>query len=236
MDTGLTRRSALELAASTAVVAAVGYPLLWRTRCLNWGATKAEAARQMPGDGFLPSADLVTTRAVTVNAPAKAIWPWLVQMGPGRAGAYTYDWIENLLGLDMHSSEEIIPEFQNLAVGDIQRLGEHGAVIRVEILEPEHALVLRSEDGAWVWAFGLYARGDVTRLVSRNRISPPHQNPASKAFMLFVMEPGSMIMERKMLLGIKRRAESLARRTPAAPPRRTRIPLGRAVTRGASRF
>jgi hypothetical protein len=234
MDTELARRRAIGLAASAAAVA-VGYPLLWRSWCLNWGATKAEAARQMPGDELLPSADLVTTRAVTINAPAKAIWPWLVQMGPGRGGAYTYDWIENLLGLDMHSSDEIIPEFQNLAIGDTQRLGEHGAVLRVEVLEPERALVLRCDDGAWVWAFGLYPRGDVTRLVSRNRITPPHPNPASKAFMLYVMEPGSLVMERKMLLGIKQRAETLARRAPAAAPRRARIPLGRAFARGASR-
>ncbi len=182
--------------------------------CLNWGATKGETARIMPGDEFLPSADLVTTRAVTVNAPAKAIWPWLVQMGPGRGGAYTYDWIENLLGLDMHSADRIIPELQDLQEGDTFRLGERGAVLRVEILEPERALVLRSDDGAWVWAFGLYPRGDVTRLVSRNRITPPHPTPASKAFMLYVMEPGSLVMERKMLLGIKHRAEAFVRGLP----------------------
>jgi hypothetical protein len=74
--------------------------------------------------------------------------------------------------------------------------------------------VLRSDDGAWVWAFGLYPRGDVTRLVSRNRITPPHPTPASKAFMLYVMEPGSLVMERKMLLGIKHRAEAFVRGLP----------------------
>ena len=204
------QRRAVGLAACAATFA-VGYPLLWRTWCLNWGATKAETARRMPGDEFLPSAAVVATRAVTVNAPARAIWPWLVQMGPHRGGAYTYDWIENLLGLDMHSADTIIPEFQNLAVGAIQHLGDKGPAMSVEILEPERALVLRSDDGAWVWAFGLYPCGDVTRLISRNRISPPHITPASKLFSLYVMEPGSLIMERKMLLGIKQRAETLAR-------------------------
>jgi hypothetical protein len=205
--------------AACAALFAVGYPMLWRSWCLNWGATRAEVARRMPGDEFLPSAAVVATRAVTVNAPARAIWPWLAQMGPHRGGAYSYDWIENLLGLDMHSADTIIPEFQNLAVGAVQRLGEHGPAMRVEILESERALVLRSDDGAWVWAFGLYPRGDVTRLVSRNRISPPHITPASKLFSLYVMEPGSLIMERKMLLGIKQRAEALSRGAlPTAAP------------------
>lgn len=210
MRTEPIQRRAIGLAVCAATFA-VGYPLLWRTWCLNWGATKAEAARRMPGDEFLPSAAVVATRAVTVNAPARTIWPWLVQMGPHRGGAYTYDWIENLFGLDMHSADTIIPEFQNLAVGAIQHLGDKGPAMCVEILEPERALVLRSDDGAWVWAFGLYPRGDVTRLISRNRISPPHITPASKLFSLYVMEPGSLIMERKMLLGIKQRAETLAR-------------------------
>jgi hypothetical protein len=193
-----------------AAVLAAGYPLLWRSWCLTWGATQAEIGQQMPGDELLPSADLVSTRAVTVNAPAKAIWPWLIQMGPGRGGAYTYDWIENLFGLNMHSADTIIPEFQHITIGFTQRLGERGPAMRVAALEPERALVLRSDDGAWVRAFGLYPRGDVTRLVSRNRITPPHPNPLSKAFALYVMEPGSLVMERKMLLGIKQRAEDYA--------------------------
>jgi hypothetical protein len=225
------RHRATGLAACAAVFA-VGYPLLWRSWCLNWGATKAETAHRMPGDEFLPSAAVVATRAVTVNAPARAIWPWLVQMGPHRGGAYSYDWIENLLGLDMHSADAVIPEFQNLAVGAIQRLGDHGPSLRVEILEPERTLVLRSDDGAWVWAFGLYPRGDVTRLVSRNRISPPHITPASKFVSLYVMEPGSLIMERKMLLGIKQRAEALSRGalSTTAPAARASTPQGRAGT------
>ena len=214
MHPAQTRHHPAARLAAGAAALAVGYPLLMRGRCLNWGASKGEVARSMPGDEFLPSAELVTTRVVTVNAPAKAIWPWLVQMGPGRGGAYTYDWIENLLGLNMHSADTIIPEQQDLEIGDTFRLGAHGAVLRVEILEPEHALVLCSDDGAWVWAFGLYGRGDVTRLVSRNRITYPHPTPVSKAFTLYVMEPGSLVMERKMLLGIKHRAEALARGVP----------------------
>jgi hypothetical protein len=77
---------------------------------LTWGATAEEAAGPLPGDDLLDPADIVATRAIAIDAPPAAIWPWLVQMGPGRAGAYTYDWIENLFGLNMHSADRIVPE------------------------------------------------------------------------------------------------------------------------------
>jgi hypothetical protein len=174
-----------------------------------------EVAREMPGDKLLPEAAVVSTRAIGIAAPASAIWPWLVQMGPRRGGAYTYDWIENLFGLDMHSTDEIIPELQQLAVGDELPLGEK-LRMRIEILEPEHAMVMRSDDGAWVWAFGLYPEGpsapdrSLTRLVSRNRIQDPRTGLVTSALSLYLMEPGSLVMERKMLQGIKERAERLA--------------------------
>ncbi|MBF6235457.1 SRPBCC family protein, partial [Nocardia farcinica] len=83
-----------------------------------WGATATEAAAPMPGDELLAAPDLMTTRAVTIAAEPAAIWPWLVQFGPGRGGAYTYDWIENLFGLNMHSADHILPQFQHVSVGD----------------------------------------------------------------------------------------------------------------------
>jgi hypothetical protein len=198
--------------AALAVGAAVAaYPRLWRRQCLTWGATAAEAGMAMPGDDLLPRPDLLATRAITIEAPASAIWPWLVQMGSGRAGAYTYDWIENLLGLDMHSADQILPQFQDLKAGDVLPAGSTGPGMRVEILEADRALVVRSQDENWVWAFCLHPYGEVTRLVSRNRIAAPGASLFRRAFNLLVMEPGSLIMERKMLLGIKERAERLAR-------------------------
>jgi hypothetical protein len=223
MSIGVVRGPTVRLAA-TAAALTIGYPLLWRKRCLNWGATSAEIARTMPGDELLPSAGLVATRAVTVYASAKAIWPWLVQMGPERGGTYTYHWIEKLLGLEMHSADTVIPEFQHPQPGETHRLGEHGPSMRLEILERESALVLRSQDGAWVWAFGLYPRGEATRLVSRNRVIPPNPTPMRRLFNLYVMEPGSLIMERRMLLGIKERGEALAR---GIPPGRHRASTSR---------
>ncbi len=127
-----------------------------------------------------------------------------------RGGAYTYDWIENLFALNMHSASEILPEFQDLTVGDIIPLGAHGPRMRVEVLEPDRAMVLHSQDGAWVWAFGLYPQDGATRLVSRNRIAAANPSPVSKIVSCYIMEPGSLLMERRMLLGIKQRAESPA--------------------------
>jgi hypothetical protein len=173
---------------------------------LTWGATAEEAARPLPGDDLLDPADLVATRAIQIDAPPSAIWPWLVQMGPGRAGAYTYDWIENLFGLNMHSADQIHPEWQNLNVGDVVRSHHDQPGMRVEILEPERVLSNRSEAGDWVWTFVLVPENGSTRLISRNRIAMKGAAAGQHLGML-VMEPGSLVMERKMLLGIKERAE-----------------------------
>ena len=201
-----TALGAISLAAA-AHVASYG---LWRRWCLDWGATGSEAHAALAGDELLAEPHIISTRAVTIEAPAGSVWPWLVQMGPGRAGAYTYDWIENLAGLNMHSADAIIPEFQHVAVGDAWRLGSRGPVLRLARLEPERALVLRSDDGNWVWAFVLEPCPGTTRLISRNRIATPGSPWLARALTRYLMEPGSLVMERKMLLGIKRRAERLA--------------------------
>jgi len=182
----------------------------WRDWCLTWGAMAAEADAVLPGDDLLARPDVVTTRVIGIEAPAELVWPWLVQMGPGRAGAYTYDWIENLFGLNMHSADNIVPALQHIAVGDGWRLGSRGPVLEVARIEPERALVVRSDDGNWVWAFVLQPGCDLTRLISRNRIATPGAAWQARAAFRYVMEPGSLLMERKMLLGIRARAEHLA--------------------------
>jgi len=171
---------------------------------------ESEAGATLAGDDLLTCPDVVTTRVIGIEAPARQVWPWLVQMGPGRAGAYTYDLIENLFGLNMHSADEIIPAFQHIAVGDAWRLGARGPVLRVARIEPEHALVVRSDDGNWVWAFVLQPGGGTTRLISRNRIAQPGAAWPARALTRYLMEPGSLVMERRMLLGIRARAERLA--------------------------
>lgn len=186
------------------------YSRFLRDWVLTWGATAEDAARPLPGDDLLDGADIVATRAIAIDAPPSAIWPWLVQMGPGRAGAYTYDWIENLFGLNMHSADRIHPEWQNLGVGDVLRSREGRPGMRVEILDPERALSNRSEAGDWVWTFVLVPEDGSTRLISRNRIAMKGAAAGQRLGML-VMEPGSLVMERKMLLGIKERAERSVR-------------------------
>ena len=190
---------------ATLLLLAALYPLL-RRPILTWGATAAEAAARLPGDELLEKADGVSTRAITIHARAASVWPWIAQMGPSpRGGAYTYDWIENLLGLDMHSVDRVLPEFQHPVIGDTIGLGANE--MRLERVEPERTLAWRSEDGNWVWTFVLEEHGGATRLISRNRFRLP--TLATRLGML-PMEPGSLVMERKMLLGIKERAERLA--------------------------
>jgi hypothetical protein len=194
-------------AGAAAVLGPAAYLLFFRDRCLNWGARADEVAAKLPGDELLADAGLVTTRAITIHAPAGAIWPWLAQLGSGRGGAYSYDWIENLLRLNMHSAAEILPEYQDIKTGDELPLGGRGPVMRVEIADPPRALAVRSTDQNWAWIFALLPEGDSTRLISRNRIAAQALAPASRLAYLLFMEPGSLVMERKMLLGIKQRAE-----------------------------
>jgi hypothetical protein len=194
--------------------AAAASARLARRSILTWGATAAEADARLPGDELLEDADGVATRAITIDAPARAVWPWLAQMGPSpRGGAYTYDWIENLLGLDMHSVDRILEEFQRPQVGD--GFGDGEKRMRFERVEPDRVLATRSADGNWVWTFVLEETGGRTRLISRNRFRLPR--PKDRIGMI-LMEPASLVLERKMLLGIRERAERLAATAPAGPP------------------
>jgi hypothetical protein len=198
-------RSRLLLLASPVALAAL-YRRKLREPVRTWGATEAEAAAEMPGDELLPGAEGVSTRAITIEAPAAAVWPWLTQMGPApRGGAYSYDWVENLLGLNMHSVDRVLPEFQHPEVGD--RLSFGRDVMCLARAETEHVLSWRSLDGRWVWTFLLEHDHQTTRLISRNRY---HLPSLAARIAMSPMEPGSLIMERKMLRGIKLRAERLA--------------------------
>jgi hypothetical protein len=128
-------------------------------------------------------------------------------MGPSpRGGAYTYDFVENLLGLDMHSVDRVLPAFQHPSVGDVIGFGPNE--MRLERVERDRVLSWRSQDGNWVWSFVLDERNGETRLISRNRFRLP--TIAMRIGML-PMEAGSLVMERKMLLGVKQRAEHPAR-------------------------
>lgn len=192
------------------LLAGLVYWLGLRRRVLRWGATDAEAVASLAGDDLLPDPDGASTRAIDIDAPASDVWPWLAQMGPApRGGAYTYDWIENLLGLDFHSADRVLPEFQDPQVGETVDFGANR--MRLELADPPHAISWRSQDGNWVWSFALLERDGRTRLLSRNRFRLP---TLSARVLMLAIEAGSLVMERRMLLGIKQRAERLASQAP----------------------
>jgi hypothetical protein len=175
-------------------------------RLRRWGVSEEEARRRLPGDELVASPTFASTRAVTIAAPPAAVWPWLVQMGQGRGGLYSYDRLENVLGLDVHSTDRIVAELQQLNVGDRISLGKDAFLV-AQALEPGQALVLLHPDGDWSWAFVLESRNrDRTRLIVRNRWTSVRAKPAERAW-LKLSETIGFAMERKMLHGIKQRAE-----------------------------
>jgi len=191
---------------SLAGLATIGYRAI-RPRLLDFGSTLEERGRSLPGDELLPHADLVATRAITIAAAPRDVFPWLVQIGTGRAGAYSYDWLDRFIGLDMYSSREIIPELQGLAVGDVIPVANDSTGLRVRRLEAPHVLATRTDDGTWTWTWVLEPTDGGTRLLSRTRMDT-RRMPASQrlATQLFII-PASWLMERKMLDGIRIRAE-----------------------------
>ena len=165
----------------------------------------------MPGDVLIPDGTEMSMQAVTVGAAPEDIWPWLVQIGYRRGGLYSYDWLDRLFGfLDRPSATRILPEFQQLAVGDKVPWGRTGTELTVGLLEPRRSLALSYEAGdfRWVWQFGLYPLDDQrTRFVTRGT----ERVPKTLLWWLGmrIMEPVSFIMTRRMLLGVKERAEAL---------------------------
>jgi hypothetical protein len=186
----------------------------------NWGATPDEVGRTYPGDEFVPEPAEQTTLAVPVDAPAERIWAWLVQIGQDRGGMYSYDWLEDLFGLGIHSAAEIRPEWQDLAVGDRVVVVPEGYgplpagyAFRVAAVDPPRALVLRQAppEHPWngVWSFSVVPVGeDRCRLVSRARTAVQPQ--AGLRIATRVVEPVTLVMTRRMLHGIKERAERRA--------------------------
>ena len=178
--------------------------------CRTWGATDDELGRAMHGDRFVALPSYETTLGAMINTAPSAIWPWLVQMGYRRGGLYSYDWLDRLFGyLDAPSAERILPECQSLAVDDEIPIGCGGG-FRVRAIEPFRSLILggQREDVEWSWELAVVPVGiDRTRLISRNRVWIPSR-VGSWLMMLFI-EPAAFLMTRKMLLGIKRRAEAM---------------------------
>jgi hypothetical protein len=181
----------------------------------RWGATDAELRASWPRDELVDDPAYVWTNAVSIERPAAEVWPWLVQLGQGRGGLYSYDWLENLLGCDVHSVDRLVPELQQpLAVGDrVIRMCRYAPPNPVAHFEPGVALVLGDvkdspEELAGgcarsSWAFIVRPAGPrASRLIVRSR---------GRSRVARAQGPVQFVMQRKTMLGIKRRAEGVSR-------------------------
>jgi hypothetical protein len=203
MNTGrLTRTvSAGVIAIGTyAALLAVSRP--WHRR---WGAIDDEIAQSLPGDELSDGAALAN-HAITIDAPIEEVWPWLVQIGQDRAGFYSYSWLENLFRAGIHNADEIVPEWQTIEEGGFVRLASKdvygdGPLLRVSHVRPGRSFVLEG------WGEFVLRPVDkhTTRLLIRTHRSK--QSPLVKALSVFIFDPAHFVMERRMLLGIKERAE-----------------------------
>ena len=204
------------LAALTLLAAAWG--LLVRPWHRHWGATAEEVARPMPGDQIVPDPPHASTRAVTIAARPEEIWPWLAQMGRGRGGLYSVDWLDILFGvLDGPSSDRVLPQFQDLRAGDVIPVGGT-AGWPVALAEPNRFLLIEIHQEGYdvTQSWGLYPAGpETTRLVLRVRGRGP---PGLRTrLMLAALDPQEFVMVRAQLRGIRRRAEALASQRRAGP-------------------
>lgn len=208
-------------------VTALGAPLL-RRWYLRWGATDRDARRALPGDELVAHPRLWSTRAVRIEASREQVWPWLVQIGQGRGGLYSFDALENAVGCNLHSADRILPEHQRLDVGDLVRAGPEGyPAWRVVDVEPARHLTLLAVDprtlrspppadpvpargysrATWQWVLEPADAGRATRLLVRSRTAcSPRLSPLWR-----LLEPVTFVMERRMLLGLRQRAERSAR-------------------------
>lgn len=206
------RQVSRELAAVVADLPTfVGAPL-FRSRHLRWGATPVEVARAMPGDGWVPGAQYRTTRAITIDAPPEAVWPWLVQVGCLRAGFYSDDLLDNLAH---PSATTVIPELQHLQVGQWVPMSpaepSDRTAFKVASFVENQSLLWARPDSTWSWELTELSGGR-TRLVTRVRARYDWSHPFDAALGVLLMELGDFAMMRRMLRGIKMRAESLASR------------------------
>jgi hypothetical protein len=188
--------------------------ILARPWHLAWGSSRAERMARLPGDRLVDPANYRMDHAITIHAPADSVWPWLVQIGQDRAGFYSYDRLERLIGADIHNADHIHPEWQVRQAGDLVRAtqpaylgGAFGSQLgwRVAEVVPGRAIVLERW-GAFVLEpvdasttrLHIRLRGDGTPTVASTLFAP---------IGLLVFEPAHFIMERGMMRGIKQRAE-----------------------------
>jgi hypothetical protein len=191
--------------------------LLYRRWHLHWGATANEMTTPLPGDDLQPHAQYLTTRAITIEAPPAAVWPWLLQVGCGRAGFYSDDLLDNLA---RPSATTILPALQNLEVGQWVPMSPSATptdktAFTVGAFGAERWLLWAKPDSTWAWQL-TPTDDNGTRLVTRIHAFYDWHHPLSAALGVVLMEFGDFAMLRRMLQGIKTRAESLGHE--ASPP------------------
>jgi hypothetical protein len=196
-----------ELAAALALGGSAVFLGWYRPWQLAWGTSRAEASGPMPGDDVVPRPTFSATRAVTVSCPPEAIWPWIVQIGFGRAGWYSYDLLDNL---GRRSAQNLIPEFQHLEVGDLVPLGPgKNSGMRVKDFDAGRWIVWWDDKlrlTSWTWQLTAMP-GGTTRLVTRVRSRSAWRHPSTAVWRV-LSEVADFPMMRGCLLGIKRRAEA----------------------------
>jgi hypothetical protein len=211
------------IAIGGAAVAGVFAVRRWQ---LQWGATSQEAGGSLPGDDIIADPDLTATRAITLDTPSGQVWPWIAQLGQARGGFYSYDFLENLVGCDIHSANRIMPGWQDVGPGDQIRLAPKVALAVVTV-EPGQSLVLRggvpmgnaSPPYDFTWAFVLKGEpGGATRLLVRERYA--FMRPWARV-LVEPVEAVSFVMSQKMLRGIRDRAERSAAATAGPAPNRS---------------
>jgi hypothetical protein len=179
--------------------AALGYQFVAKPWMRRWGATTAETERALPGDDLVPEPRIQVTHAVTIAAPVERVWPWLAQIGQDRGGFYSYEWLENLAGCQMRNADRIHPEWQQREIGEPVPLHPAAPGLPVTIFEPGRVIGMEG------WGIFLVesAGPGATRLIARGRI------PGGPSFLGYeaLLDIPHFVMQRKMLLEIKARAE-----------------------------
>lgn len=180
---------------------------LYRGWHLRWGTTPTEAGQPLPGDGLVRHAQFIATRAITIDAPPEAVWPWLVQVGCLRAGWYSNDLLDNLAH---PSAMTIVPNLQHLEVGQWVPMAptpSERTSFKVHSFEAYQWLLWSKSDSTWVWNLSS-VDGKQTRLVTRIYARRDWRRPLAAIGAVVLMEFGDFAMCRRMMRGIKSRAES----------------------------